>query len=111
MAILQTCPYHYVFNGIVSAHSQLTNLFPLLIRRYTSGTVNNRDEIHMQNTSKLESATHVLCDCEATAYLRFRRLGQFIMEPNDYYDAPINKILHFIRGIRSIQSESKGAAQ
>jgi hypothetical protein len=24
-----------------------------------------------------ESAAHVLCDCEATAYLRFRHLGQF----------------------------------
>jgi hypothetical protein len=32
---------------------------------------------------------HVLCDCEAVAYLRFRHLGQFFMEPSDYYDAPI----------------------
>jgi ribonuclease HI len=28
-----------------------------------------------------ESATHVLCDCEAIAHLRFRHLGQFFMEP------------------------------
>jgi hypothetical protein len=40
-----------------------------------------------------ESATHILCDCEAVAYLRFRRLGQFFMEPSDYYDAPIDKVL------------------
>jgi hypothetical protein len=26
---------------------------------------------------KNESATHILCDCEAIAYLRFRHLGQF----------------------------------
>jgi hypothetical protein len=35
-----------------------------------------------------ESAAHVLCDCEALAYLRFRHLGQFFMEPSDFYDAP-----------------------
>jgi hypothetical protein len=43
-----------------------------------------------------ESATHILCDCESLAYLRFRHLGQFFMEPSDYYDAPISKVLHFI---------------
>jgi hypothetical protein len=32
-----------------------------------------------------ESATHILCHCEAIAYLRFRHLGQFfMMEPSDY---------------------------
>jgi hypothetical protein len=46
-----------------------------------------------------ESATHILCDCEAIAYLRFLHFGQFFMEPSDYYDAPINKVLHFIRGV------------
>jgi hypothetical protein len=35
-----------------------------------------------------ESATHILCDCEAIANLRFCHLGQFFMEPSDYYDAP-----------------------
>jgi hypothetical protein len=35
-----------------------------------------------------QSATHILCDCEAIANLRFRHLGQFFMEPSDYYDAP-----------------------
>jgi hypothetical protein len=37
---------------------------------------------------KDESATHILCDCEAIAYLKFCHLGQFFMEPSDYYDAP-----------------------
>jgi hypothetical protein len=46
-----------------------------------------------------ESATNILCDCEAMAYLRFRHLGQFFMEPSDYYDAPIDNALHFIRGV------------
>jgi hypothetical protein len=38
---------------------------------------------------KDESATYILCDCEAIAYLRLSNLGQFFREPNDYYDAPI----------------------
>jgi hypothetical protein len=42
-----------------------------------------------------ESATHVLCDCEAIAHLRFRHLGQFFMEPSDFYKALISKVLHF----------------
>jgi hypothetical protein len=46
-----------------------------------------------------ESATHVLCDCKALAYLRFRHLGQFFMEPGDFYDVPIGKVLHFIRSV------------
>jgi hypothetical protein len=41
----------------------------------------------------------ILCDCEAIANLRFRHLGQFFMDPSDYYDAPINKVLHFIRSV------------
>jgi hypothetical protein len=35
-----------------------------------------------------ESAIHILCDCEAIAYLRFHHLGQFFMEQSDYYDTP-----------------------
>jgi hypothetical protein len=46
-----------------------------------------------------ESATYILCDCEAIAHLRFRHLGQFFMEPSDFYDAPIFKVLHFIRSV------------
>jgi hypothetical protein len=50
-----------------------------------------------------ESATHILCDCEALDNLRFRHLGQFFMEPSDYYDAPINKVLHSIRSVGLIK--------
>jgi hypothetical protein len=50
-----------------------------------------------------ESATHILCDYEAIAYLRFRHLGQFFMEPSDYYDAVVNRVLHFIRSVGLIK--------
>jgi hypothetical protein len=48
-----------------------------------------------------ELATHFLC--EAIANLRFRYLGQFFMEPSDYYDAPINRVLHLIRSVGLIK--------
>jgi hypothetical protein len=44
-----------------------------------------------------ESVTHILCDCEAIVHLRFRHLGQFFMEPSDLYDAPISRVLQFVR--------------
>jgi hypothetical protein len=58
-----------------------------------------------------ESAIHILCDCEAVAHIRVRHLGQFFMEPSDYYDAPINKVLHFIRGVGLIKGQLKAEAQ
>jgi hypothetical protein len=50
-----------------------------------------------------ESATHILCDCEAVAHIRFRHLGQFFMEPSNYYHAPIDKVLHSIRNVGLIR--------
>jgi hypothetical protein len=38
---------------------------------------------------KDESVTHILCDCEAIAYLRFRHLGHYFMGPGDYQGAPV----------------------
>jgi hypothetical protein len=58
-----------------------------------------------------ESATHILCDCEAIAYLRFRYLDQFFVEPSDYYDALINKVLYFIGSVGLIKDYSKGEGQ
>jgi hypothetical protein len=48
---------------------------------------------------KDESVTHILCECEAIAYLRFRHMGHYFMEPGKYHDAPIRRILHFIRRV------------
>jgi hypothetical protein len=45
----------------------------------------------------------ILCDCEAIAYLRFRHLGQFFTELSDFYEAPIIKVLHFIRSVGLIK--------
>jgi hypothetical protein len=61
------------------------------------------DPICERSQEEDESATHILCDCEAVAQRRFRHLGQIFMEPSDYYDAPIDKVLHFIRGVGLIK--------
>jgi hypothetical protein len=50
-----------------------------------------------------ESATHILCDCDAVAHIRFHHLVQFFMEPSDYYDTPIDKVLNFIQGVALIK--------
>jgi hypothetical protein len=55
-----------------------------------------------------ESATHILCDCEAIAYLRFRHLDHYFMEPGDYQDAPVSKILHFIRSVGLLEGWNRG---
>jgi hypothetical protein len=52
-----------------------------------------------------------VCDCGAIAYFRYCHLGQCFTEPSDYYDAPINKVLHFIQSVGLIKSSSKGEAQ
>ena len=43
-----------------------------------------------------ETVTHILCECEALAYLRLRHFGQYFMEPSDYFDVLTLKILRFI---------------
>jgi hypothetical protein len=57
---------------------------------------------------KDESATHILCDCEAIAYLRFRHLGRYFMEPGDYQGAPVGKILLFIRSVGLLEDRNRG---
>jgi hypothetical protein len=58
-----------------------------------------KDPICERCQEENESATHILCDYEAVAQIRFRHVGQFFMEPCDYYDVPTDKVLHFIQGV------------
>jgi hypothetical protein len=81
--------------GLLTGHCHLIgHLFKL-------GLTN--DPICERCLEKDESATHILYDCEAVAHIRFRHLGQFFLETSDYYDAPIDKVLHFIRGVGLIR--------
>jgi len=40
-----------------------------------------------------ETATHILCDCEVLATLRYRHLGCHFLKPGDFDDISVNKIL------------------
>jgi hypothetical protein len=46
-----------------------------------------------------------ICDLftDSPTYLCGVSWDQFFMEPSDYYDAPIVKVLHFIRGVGLIK--------
>jgi hypothetical protein len=44
-----------------------------------------------------ETASHVLCDCEALAVLRFRHLGHRFSKLGDFADISISKVLHFVQ--------------
>jgi hypothetical protein len=44
------------------------------------------------------ASSHVLCDCEALATLRFRHLSHHFMKPGDFEDISVSKILHFVQG-------------
>jgi hypothetical protein len=73
--------------GLLTGHCHLKgHLFKL-------GLIN--DPIYERCLEEDESATHILCDSEAVALKRFRHLGQFFMEPSDYYDAPIKSYTSF----------------
>ena len=41
-------------------------------------------------------ASHVLCDFEAMAILRFRYLGHYVLKPGNFAYISIGKVLHFV---------------
>jgi hypothetical protein len=52
---------------------------------------------------KEESATHILCDREAIAYLRFCHMGHYFMGSSNYHDTPMKKVICFIRSAGLIE--------
>jgi hypothetical protein len=62
-----------------------------------------KSHVDLRKMLEEESAIHILCVCAAVAHVRFRHLGQLFMEPSDYYDAPLYKVIHFIRGVGLIK--------
>jgi hypothetical protein len=45
-----------------------------------------------------ETASHILCEFVALVGLRSRRIGKHFMEPSDYDEIPLCKIMYFVRG-------------
>jgi hypothetical protein len=56
-----------------------------------------------------DSVTHILCDCEAIAYLRLQHMGRYFVEPSDYLDAPKRKVLRFIRSVGLTRINRQGS--
>jgi hypothetical protein len=48
---------------------------------------------------KDESAPHILWEYEVIAYFRVCHVGHYFTGPDNYNDAPVSKILHFIRNV------------
>ena len=46
-----------------------------------------------------ETVSHVLCDCEALIVLRFRHLGRHFLQPSDFDDISVGKILQFVQSV------------
>ena len=53
-----------------------------------------------------ETSSHILCDCEALATLKFRHLGYF-MKPGDSGDISVSRILHFVQGMGLLNESAK----
>jgi hypothetical protein len=45
------------------------------------------------------TASHIPCECAVLAKFRFWGLGKHFMEPNDYEEIPLCKILYFVKGM------------
>ena len=59
----------------------------------------------------IETASHAPCDRNEFATLRIKYLGQHFLNPGDFEDIPINKILPFIQNMGLCECVRKGAAQ
>jgi hypothetical protein len=62
-----------------------------LLPERTSQTGINKQSHLWKLPRKNESATHILCKCESIAYVRFKQLGHYFMEPGNYHDTTNNE--------------------
>jgi hypothetical protein len=77
--------------GLLTGHSHLKG------HQFKLGLVNSLECDRCKQAS--ETASHVLCDCEALATLRYKYLGFHFMKPGDSEDISVSKILHFVQGV------------
>jgi hypothetical protein len=87
-----------IMTGLLTEHYHLKgHLFKL-------GLVNSPECDRCKQAS--ETASHVLCDFEALATLRFRHLSYF-MKQGDFEDISVSKILHFVHGAGLLNERAK----
>jgi hypothetical protein len=89
-----------IMTGLLTGHCHLKgHLFKL-------GLVNSPECNRCKQAS--ETASHVLCDCEALTTLSFRHLGCHFMKPGDFENISVSKILHFVEGLGLLNEWAKG---
>jgi hypothetical protein len=54
-----------------------------------------------------ETTSHVLCDCEALAALKFRHLGHFTI-PGNFENISLSRKLHFVQSTGLLNVQAKG---
>jgi hypothetical protein len=52
--------------------------------------------------------SHILCDCEVLATLRFRHMGHYFIKSGDFEGISVSKILHFSQGVGQLSARAKG---
>jgi hypothetical protein len=60
--------------------------------------------VGLTNSSRFDRC---LCNYEAKSYIRFCDMGHYFMGPSSYHDAPIRKVLRFIRNVGLTEGQSR----
>jgi hypothetical protein len=54
---------------------------------------------HDKCREAFEMTSHVLCDCEELAVLRFRHLGHYVLKASDFASSSISTVLHYVQSM------------
>jgi len=54
-----------------------------------------------------ETTSDVLCECEALATFRFRKLGHHFEKPGDFEDISVSRITYFVQGAGLLNAAQK----
>ena len=53
-----------------------------------------------------ETAEHLLCECEAFAYNRYKYFGKDKMEPEDFASISLKEIIEFINKMKFLENNN-----
>jgi hypothetical protein len=63
---------------------------------------------HNRCREAFEMTSHVLCDCEELAVLRFRHLGHYVLKASDFARISISTVLHSVQRKGLLKPYAKG---
>ena len=62
----------------------------------------------MDASRHIETASHILRDCETLTTLRYRHLCHHFLKPGDFEDISVSRILHFVQVVGLLNAWAKG---